>query len=149
MKLDDDGEKFLSLAIEQAKTALIRGEVPIGAVIVRGGRVISKAFNMRERKQNALAHAEIIAIHKACRKLRSWRLDDCVMYVTLQPCPMCAGAILNARIKKVFIGAEAPNCSLEIYKNNNLNWATEAVLCGDDICGDMLREFFKRARKTS
>ncbi len=97
--------KFMSLAVLEAEKAFLKGEVPVGAVIVKNGEVIAAAHNLREQKQNALSHAEIEAINIACKKLGSWRLDDCELYVTLEPCPMCAGAIINARIKTVIFGA--------------------------------------------
>lgn len=138
---------FLTLALDQAKKALKRGEVPIGAVIVRGGKVIAMGYNMRERKQNALAHAEVIAIGRACRRLKSWRLDDCEMFVTLQPCPMCAGAILNARIKRVVMGALSDRANpLEIYENNNLNWKTEITIIESEECSQILKDFFAKNR---
>ncbi len=98
-------EYFMKKAIEQAKKAALVGEVPVGAVIVKDGKIISRGKNQRENTKNALKHAEIIAIDKACKKLGGWRLEDCEMYVTLEPCPMCAGAIINSRIKRVIFGA--------------------------------------------
>lgn len=94
--------KFMKKATEQGYLAYTKEEIPVGAVIVRDGKIISKAYNTREKSQVATHHAEILAIEKACKKLRSWRLDDCNLYVTLEPCPMCAGAIMNARIKNVY-----------------------------------------------
>ena len=90
-------------------TAYSKGEVPIGAVIVRNNKIIAKAYNKREKSQIATHHAEILAIEKACKKLKSWRLDDCDIYVTLEPCPMCAGAILNARIKNLYYAVTDEN----------------------------------------
>lgn len=140
-------ENFMAEALQEARKAESKGEVPIGAVIVRKGKIIARGHNMRERKRNALAHAEVIAINRACRKLKSWRLDDCEMYVTLQPCPMCAGAILNARIWRVVIGALRPNDeSMDIYQNNSLNWKTQVDVELDTECGDILKRFFKNAR---
>ncbi|MBR2634192.1 MAG: nucleoside deaminase [Clostridia bacterium] len=101
-------EKFMRAALREAEKAASEGEVPIGCVIVKDDRIIARGRNARETKKNALCHAEIAAIHKACRKLGGWRLWQCEMYVTLEPCPMCAGAIINARLKKVFIGALDP-----------------------------------------
>jgi len=98
-------EKFMKEALKQAKKAASIGETPIGAVIVRDGEIIARGYNKRETKKNALLHAEIIAINKACKKLGGWRLPRCEMYVTLEPCPMCAGAIINSRIEKVYFGA--------------------------------------------
>lgn len=97
---------FMKEALREARRAAWRGEVPIGAVIVKDGEIISRAHNLREKKKNALCHAEILAINKACRRLGGWRLDGCEMYVTLEPCAMCAGAIIQSRIKKVFFGAD-------------------------------------------
>ena len=97
--------KFLREAIIEGQKAGERGEVPVGAVIVKNGEIIARAHNRREEKQNALSHAEIEAINIACKRLNSWRLDDCELYVTLEPCPMCAGAIINARIKTLIFGA--------------------------------------------
>ena len=98
-------KKFMKRALELAKKAYDSGEVPVGAVIVKNGEIIGEGYNMREQKQNALSHAEIEAINSACEKIGSWRLDDCELYVTLEPCPMCTGAIINARIKTVIFGA--------------------------------------------
>lgn len=97
--------KFMREAIIEGEKAGKRGEVPVGAVIVKDGEIIARAHNRREEKQNALSHAEIEAINIACKKLGSWRLDGCDLYVTLEPCPMCAGAIINARIKTLIYGA--------------------------------------------
>lgn len=98
-------DKYMKSALKCAQKALAEGEVPIGAVVVLDGKIISRGHNRRTKKQLATAHAEIEAIEKACKKLKSWRLPDCEIYVTLEPCPMCMGAMLNARIKKVYFGA--------------------------------------------
>ena len=103
--MNENAEKFMREAIKQAKKAAAKGEVPVGAVIVRNGEIVSRAYNTRETGKNALCHAEIKAIHRACRKLGGWRLPGCEMYVTMEPCPMCAGAIVNSRIEKVYYGA--------------------------------------------
>ncbi len=99
-------EFFMKAALREAQKAFDEGEVPVGCVIVKDGKIIARGRNARERKKNALLHAEISAIDKACKKLSGWRLWQCEMYVTLEPCPMCTGAIINSRIKKVYIGAE-------------------------------------------
>lgn len=99
-------EKYMKIALQQARTAFNNGDVPVGAVIIKNGEIISRAYNRRERDQDATAHAEIIAIKKACRRLNSWRLNDCVMYVTLEPCSMCMGAIQQSRISKVIYGTK-------------------------------------------
>ena len=123
----------IELALIEANKAAKKGEVPIGAVIMRNGKVISKAHNIRERKKNAIYHAETLAIMRACKKLKSWRLSDCEMYVTLQPCQMCMGAITNARIKAVYYGAET---------NSDLNWKTETVNLDNKECQKILKDFF-------
>ncbi len=97
--------KFMDLAISEAKKAEAEGEIPVGAVVVKDGRVLAKAHNRRENDKNALAHAETEAIRKACEVLGSWRLDGCDIYVTLEPCVMCAGAIINSRIRRCYFGA--------------------------------------------
>lgn len=99
-------ERFMRRALELADVAAKLGEVPVGAVVVMDGEIISEAYNSRETDKNALAHAECMAIDEACRKLGGWRLHKCELYVTLEPCPMCAGAIVNSRIKRVVIGAK-------------------------------------------
>lgn len=129
--------EYMEMALEQARIAARRGEVPIGAVIVRGGRVVARGHNQREKKQNALAHAEVLAINRACRRLRSWRLDDCEMYVTLEPCAMCMGAITNARIKKVYFGAKS---------ETDLNWKSETEFIPHDDCSRILKDFFREKR---
>jgi tRNA(adenine34) deaminase len=121
---------FMQVAIEQAKKAYKKDEVPIGACVVRNGKVIAKAHNKTEKTQIATHHAEILAINKACKKLKSWRLDDCEIYVTAEPCAMCAGAIANARIKKEYFGAyeTKSGCAESLYpvlKQNGLNHSCE------------------------
>jgi len=139
--------EYMMAAFREAKDAAKKGEVPIGAVIVFEGKIISKAHNMREKMQNAIAHAEVLAIDGACNKMKSWRLDDCEMYVTLQPCVMCAGAILNSRIKKVYIGMPSDRTNdLSVYKDNNLNHKTEVEIMNCEECGQILKDFFEKHR---
>lgn len=146
-------EKYMKMALRQAKKAEELGEVPIGAVIVKDGVVISKAYNMRNSKNQATAHAEILAIEKACKKLGDWRLDGAEMYVTLEPCPMCAGAIVNARIKTLYFGAferksGAVFSNFHILYKGVLNHKTEAqggIL--ESECSNLLKEFFSNKRK--
>lgn len=145
-------EKFMLIALEEAKKAQKNEEMPIGAVVVKNGEVISHAHNKREKSQNALHHAEILAIDKACKKLKSWRLDDCEIYVTLEPCPMCAGAILNARIKKVVFGAKEPSSGFagsvfNVFNKSILNHSVE-VLGGvlEEECLKILTQFFRKRR---
>lgn len=139
-------------ALKEAQKSLKKDEVPIGAVIVKDGKVIAKGHNMRERKQNALLHAEIVAINKACKKLKSWRLENCELYVTLEPCPMCAGAIANARIKKVIIGAHEKtsndNLCEKILKSPRLNHKCDIVFdeTMEESCSKLLSDFFKNKR---
>lgn len=128
---------FMALAVAEAQLAARQGEVPIGCVIVKDGKVIAKGHNLRERKRNSLWHAEIVAINRACKKLKSWRLEDCEMYVTLQPCQMCLGAILNARIKRVYMGATS---------TTNLNWQTDLVLQETPAAKNILVAFFQNKR---
>ncbi|NLI67049.1 MAG: nucleoside deaminase [Bacilli bacterium] len=148
-----EDEKFMRLAIEEAKKAEKKGEVPIGAVIVKDGEVVSTGHNERETTQKTLRHAELIAIEKANEKLNSWRLEDCTMYVTLEPCPMCAGALVQARMKRVVYGAKDPkagcvgtlmNLVTEERFNHQLKW-TGSVL--EEECGMMLTNFFKKLRE--
>jgi len=145
-------EQYIKLALDEACKAYKKGEVPIGAVIVKDGKVIARATNLRERKRNALYHAEILAIKRACKKLKSWRLIGCDMYVTLEPCPMCAGAIQQARISNLFFGAFDPKggaCGsvinvLEADKfNHNVN-VTGGILAQE--CGEILKKFFRERR---
>ena len=128
---------YMQMAVEQAQIAARHGEVPICCVIVRNGKIIAKGYNQRERKQNSLWHAEIVALNRACRKLKSWRLSDCEMYVTLEPCQMCMGAILNARLQKVYIGAKS---------TTNLNWQTPVELQPNDEAQNILVAFFRNKR---
>ena len=141
----------MEIAIQQGSIALRKGEIPIGAVIVKDGKIISTGRNKREHSQIATDHAEIIAINKACKKLKSWRLDDCEIFVTLEPCPMCAGAILNARIKKLTFGATDEKYGGVISRytlldDNILNHRTIINYSYNELCSAMLKEFFKNAR---
>ena len=139
-------------ALKQAKKAAKLGEMPVGAVIVRDGEIISRGYNKRETKKNALLHAELIAIDRACKKLGGWRLPRCEMYVTLEPCPMCAGAILNARIERVYYGADdsKSGCTgsrMNLLDMNLCNYKTEVhkgIMA--DECSHLIRDFFKTLR---
>ncbi|SKA96732.1 tRNA(adenine34) deaminase [Caloramator quimbayensis] len=145
-------EYFMYLAIKEAEKALVLDEVPIGAVIVKDDIVISRAHNLRETLKDATAHAEIIAIKDACTKLLGWRLIGCSLYVTLEPCSMCAGAIVNSRIERVVFGAfdyKAGACGsvLNVAFNNSLNHRaqiTSGIL--EEECRTLLQEFFKKKR---
>lgn len=145
-------ELFMLEAMKQAKKAKLIDEVPIGCVIVKDGCIIARGHNLREKKQISTAHAEIIAIEKACKKLGTWRLEDCDLYVTLEPCPMCSGAILQARIKRVIYGATDPkggcieSCMnmYEIHGFNHYPEVNSGVL--EEECSQLLKEFFKKKR---
>lgn len=142
---------YMKKATTLAYTAESLGEVPIGAVIVKNGKIIAKAYNTREKDQIATHHAEIIAIEKACKKLKSWRLDDCDMYVTLEPCPMCAGAILNARIKNLFYALkDEKNGGASRFNmfNNTLNHTTKAIQDNafEQENLTLIQTFFKKKR---
>ena len=147
------GEYYMSLAIAEAKKAEMIGEVPVGAVIVCDNRVISAAFNTRETQKNALHHAELKAIDAACDALGGWRLHKCDLYVTLEPCSMCAGAIVNSRIKRVVFGAHDKRFGAfgSIFNINDLplNHKPEVVsgICSDE-CSKMLSDFFATLRKS-
>jgi len=146
-------ERFMAIAIQEAYKAKKINEVPIGAVIVQQNKIIAKGYNIRETSQLALSHAELIAIQKANQKLGSWRLEDCTLYVTLEPCQMCAGAIVQARIKRVVFGASDPKAGcagtlmnlLDDSRFNHRVELTDGVL--EKECGELLTNFFRELRK--
>lgn len=142
----------MSKALHYARLASKRGETPVGAVIVRNGEIVSFGYNKREGARNALCHAEIMAINKACRKLSGWRLWECEMYVTLEPCPMCAGAIINSRIKKLYFGAKDTKAGcfgsvmdMNSYPFNHHPEVKSGILAEE--CADILKTFFSDLRK--
>lgn len=145
-------EQYMVLALKEAEKALNKQEVPIGAVIVRDGQVISRAHNLRETRQSATAHAEVLAIEKACRKLGTWRLEGCVLYVTLEPCTMCAGASILSRVDGIVYGAHDPKggsfgslYDLSLVRGfNHYPWILSGVL--ETECGQILKTFFSRKR---
>ncbi len=146
-------EKYMKEAIRQAKKAAALNEVPIGCVIVYEEKIIARGYNRRIVDKNVLAHAEIAAIRKACRKIGDWRLEGCTMYVTLEPCPMCAGAIIQARIPKVVMGCMNPKAGcagsvLDMLHQPGFNHQveTEAGLLGEE-CSGLLKNFFKALRQ--
>lgn len=149
----EEKNKFMQEALKEAKKAYDKLEVPVGAVIVRDGKIIAKAHNLKETKTDTTKHAEILAIQKASKKLQSWRLTDCDMYVTLEPCSMCAGAIINARINKIYIGALDEKTGavgsvlnlLEDYKFNHSVEVEKNIM--KPQCEEILKKFFKMLRK--
>ena len=148
-----NNEKWMKEAIKQAKKAAQKDEVPIGCVIVKDDQIIARAYNKREMKQCSTAHTEILAIEKACKKLGSWRLEDCDLYVTLEPCPMCSGAIIQSRIRNVIFGAYDPkggcmgsNMNINDVRGFNHYPDIEGGILQDE-CSRLLKEFFKAKRK--
>ncbi len=144
-------KEFMREAIAEAQKAYMEGEVPVGAIIVKDKKIIARGRNRREQKQNALSHAEIEAINSACKTIGSWRLDGCELYVTLEPCPMCTGAIINARIKTVVFGAfdSSMGCMDSVINlcDYPLGHKVEvyAGICEDE-CRALLQDFFKKLR---
>lgn len=131
-------DKYINEALKEAQKAYKKNEVPVGAVIVKDGKIIAKAHNLRETKKNSLAHAEIICINKACKKLRNWRLEGCEMYITLYPCQMCIGAIKQSRIDKVYYGAK--DDKIECIDDENFKYVSS------EECTNILKKFFKELR---
>ena len=146
-------ESFMKQAVKQAKRAYDKLETPIGCVIVHEDKIIARGYNKRNMKKNTLAHAEILAINKASKVLGDWRLEDCTMYVTLEPCPMCAGAIVQARIPRVVIGSMNPKAGcagsvLNLLQQDGLNHqveVTKGVLAEE--CSGLMTSFFRELRK--
>ncbi len=146
-------EKYMKAALKQARKAIDLGEVPIGCVIVYDGKIIGRGYNRRNTDKSVLCHAEITAIKKACKRIGDWRLEECTLYVTLEPCQMCAGAIVQSRIPRVVMGAMNPKAGcagsiLNILENPEFNHqvdVTRGVLEKD--CSDILKEFFTELRK--
>ena len=133
---------YMKIALKEANKALKHGEIPVGAVIVKNNKIISKAYNKREKSKNVIKHAEILAIIKACKKLKNWRLCDCEIYVTLEPCMMCCGAIEQSRIKKIIYGVKNENYgSTELLKNVEII----SQVCEKE-CKELVQSFFKKRR---
>jgi tRNA(adenine34) deaminase len=144
-------EKYIKLALKEAKKALLKDEVPIGCVIVKDNKIVSRGHNLRETKKNVTKHAEMVAIEKACKKLDSWRLVGCEIYVTLEPCAMCAGAIYQARISRVIFGADDPKGgalggNFDLYKEklNHYPEVVKGIL--KEECSSIISNYFKRKR---
>jgi len=151
LKTDKNQEFFMKKALKQAEKAFHKSEVPVGALIVRDKTIISRACNLREKKQNPLGHAEILAIKKASRKLNSWRLEGCSLYVTLEPCLMCIGAVLQARISELIYGCLDPKTGFSSYygldkqKNWNHKIKIQSLVCVEES-SRLLKDFFKALR---
>ncbi len=143
----------MKLALHEAKKAHEKKEVPIGAVIVKNGQVIARAHNLKETKKDPTAHAEILVIQEAARTLETWRLDDCELYVTIEPCPMCAGAMVQSRIKKLIIGAMEPKFGaagsiFNIVSHPKLNHKIEVIQgIMEEECSQLMQDFFQRLRQ--
>ncbi|KZL88427.1 nucleoside deaminase [Clostridium magnum] len=144
-------KSFMLEAIHEAKKSLILKEVPVGAVIVKEDKIIARAHNLRETQKDPTAHAEILAIKKASEVIENWRLSGCSMYVTLEPCPMCAGAILQSRISNLYIGTFDPTAGacgsvVNILQNDSLNHWTNIHWAYNEDCSNILVDFFKKRR---
>ncbi len=151
MMANDKDIAFMKQAISLAKIASNQGEVPVGALIVKNGEIIGKGYNLREQNGMATAHAEMIAIEEACRTLGTWRLNECTLYVTMEPCPMCAGAIVNSRIERVVYGVKdrAAGCCGSLIDFNRYpfshSFSVTSGICENE-CAELLKEFFKSKR---
>jgi tRNA(adenine34) deaminase len=144
--------RYMQLALELAREAMARNDVPVGALVVREGRILGMGFNAREHRHDPAGHAEIVALREACRQARRWRVDGATLYVTLEPCPMCAGALVNARVARLVYGADDPKAGAvrslyRLCEDPRLNHRLE-VIGGvlAEPCGAVLREFFQAAR---
>ena len=135
-------EYYMKIAIKQANKALKYNEVPVGAIIVKNNKIIAKAYNKKEKSNDSTKHAEIIAISKACKKFKNWRLDDCILYVTMEPCMMCSGAIEQSRIKKIVYGVKNENYG---YTDNLKNIEIISQVCEKE-CRNLVQTFFKKRR---
>lgn len=144
-------DKFIDIALEEAKKAYKSNEVPVGAVIVNDGKVIAKSHNLKRNTNNVMNHAEIMCINEASKHIGDWRLNDCEMYVTLEPCPMCAGALAQSRIKKIYIGSESNIKSNKkiirnILQNSEYNHFVEIEYLNNKDCSQILTDFFSNKR---
>ena len=148
-----DKEEFMKEALKEARKAYEKEEVPVGAVIVKDGKIIARAHNLKEKKNSSICHAEILALQKACKKLNAWRLTDCDMYVTLEPCTMCTGALINSRIRKLYIGTNdektgACGSKINLIEDIVFNHKVEierGILQKE--CEAILKDFFKFLRE--
>lgn len=151
--MEKNREYYMKQALKEAEKAYQKLEVPVGAIIVKDGKIIARAHNQKETKMDTTKHAEILAIQKASKKLQSWRLIDCEMYITLEPCSMCAGAIINSRIKKIYIGTMddktgAAGSKLNLFEDYTFNHKVEVEKnIMKEECEEILKKFFKELRK--
>ena len=145
-------EKFMLAALKEANKARLKDEVPVGCVIVKDNRIIARGHNLKEKNKNAILHAEIVTLQKAYKKLDAWRLEECEMYITLEPCMMCTGAIVHSRIKKIYFGAKDPKAGTvvsiaSLLDHDKLNHKVEyesGIL--EDECSKILKDYFKGKR---
>lgn len=152
MAVNEADELYMREALKEAERAAKKDEVPVGAVVVREGKIIARAHNLREHKKDPSAHAEFITMTKAARRLRGWRLIGCTLYVTLEPCPMCAGLIINSRIPRVVFGAYDKKAGAlgSVYDLNEGRLNHRCELSGgvmEEQCAQILKDYFKRKRK--
>ncbi|MBT3260945.1 nucleoside deaminase [bacterium] len=145
-------QQFLDLAYKEAQKAFLKNEVPVGAILTKDNKIIARAHNLIETKQDTTAHAELLVIQKASKKLKTWRLQDCTLYTTLEPCPMCAGAIIQARIKNVVFGAHdtkggAAGSVLNLFENK-FNHQVIVTYLNDPKCSYILKDFFTHIRRS-
>ena len=149
----NDDEKYMEIALNLAKKCIKHGDVPVGCVIVKNNKIIAKSFNKRNKKNNALAHAEIIAIDKACKKVHDWVLEGCSMYVTMEPCVMCAGSIVQARLDRLVYGTSSDKngcCGtlMNLVNNEKLTHKVEVTSnVMKDECSEIIKEFFIKLRE--
>ncbi len=145
---DNMNEKYMSLALKEAKKASMNGDIPVGCVIIKNDKVIAKSYNKKEKHNNAIKHAEIDAISKACRKLKTWHLDDCILYTTMEPCTMCTGAIIQSRIKKIYFSLSNESFGyLKTYcKINKTKIIYEEGLFNKEV-KQLLKQFFTNIRR--
>ncbi|WP_249029290.1 nucleoside deaminase [Tannockella kyphosi] len=146
----EQDEKYMLEAYKQAKKALKQDDVPVGAIIVKNNKIIARAYNQREYKQSVTAHAEVLAIQKACKKLNTWRLDDCILYSTMEPCIMCSGVIIQSRISKVVYGAHDTRwASLNKISSLEESLNHMPIIVGgilEESCSKLVKEYFKQKR---
>lgn len=143
---------FMKVALEEAYKARDKDEVPVGAVVVKNGKIIGRGHNLRESLKNSLAHAEVVAINEACRSIGDWRLNGCELYVTLEPCIMCAGAIIQSRISRIYIGTFDQNVGacgtiINLMDLKGFNHYVDVKWTYDERCSEILKEFFRNKRK--